>query len=49
MRLAKKNPKLYTPEEYLEFEWNSDIHHKYRNSEIYQLVGGIYKRSRLEL
>ncbi len=38
MQLEKK--KIYTPEEYLEFEVTSDIRHEYHNGDIIPMTGG---------
>ncbi len=40
MGLAKKKPEIYTPEEYLEFERNSEIRHEYIDGEIFEMAGG---------
>ena len=39
MGLAQKKPKFYTPEEYLEFERESEVRHEYIDGEIYETAG----------
>jgi Uma2 family endonuclease len=38
---AKPKPKLYTPDEYLTLEVESEIRHEYRNGEILAMAGGL--------
>jgi Uma2 family endonuclease len=38
---AKPKPKLYTPEEYLALEVESEVRHEYRNGEILVMAGGL--------
>lgn len=40
MGLAQRKPEFYTPEEYLEFERDSDARHEYANGEIFEMAGG---------
>lgn len=39
MGLAQKKPRFYTPDEYLEFERNSEVRHEYLDGEIYEMAG----------
>ena len=39
MGLAEQKPKFYTPEEYLEFERESEVRHEYIDGEIYEMAG----------
>jgi Uma2 family endonuclease len=39
MGLALKKPKLYTPQEYLEFERQSELRHECLNGEIFEMAG----------
>jgi len=39
MGLAQKKPQFFTPEEYLEFERNSEIRHEYLDGEIFEMAG----------
>lgn len=47
MGLAKKKPKIYTPEEYLEFERNSEIRHEYIDGELYEMAGANKRHNRI--
>ncbi len=49
MGLAKKKPRLYTPEEYLEFERSSDIRHEYSNGEIYEMARANKRHNRISV
>lgn len=40
MIMQAEAKKIFTPEEYLDFEVNSDIRHEYINGEIIQMTGG---------
>ena len=40
MIIQAQEKKIYTPEEYLEFEVNSDTRHEYINGEIIPMTGG---------
>lgn len=40
MTMQTEAKKIYTPEEYLDFEVNSDIRHEYVNGEIIPMTGG---------
>lgn len=42
MGLAQKKPPFFTPEEYLEFERNSEIRHEYFDGEIYPFDEKVY-------
>lgn len=39
MGLVKKKPRIYTPEEFLDFERNSDIRHECIDGEIFEMAG----------
>jgi Uma2 family endonuclease len=47
MGLAKQKPKSYTPEEYLEFERNSEIRHEFIDGEIYEMAGANQRHNRI--
>ncbi|MFM7382596.1 MAG: Uma2 family endonuclease, partial [Microcystaceae cyanobacterium] len=40
MTVTLNQPKVYTPEEYLSLEINSDIRHEYRKGEMIPMTGG---------
>ncbi len=39
MGIAQRKPRFYTPDEYLEFERNSEVRHEYLDGEIYEMAG----------
>lgn len=39
MGLAQKKPQIFTPEEYIEFERQSEFRHEYIDGEIYEMAG----------
>ncbi len=47
MRLAQKKPKLYTAEEYLELERESEFRHEYIGGEIFEMAGGNKRHNRI--
>lgn len=47
MGLAKKKPEIYTPEEYLEFERNSEVRHEYIDGELYEMAGANKRHNRI--
>ncbi|MGI9056609.1 MAG: Uma2 family endonuclease, partial [Pyrinomonadaceae bacterium] len=47
MGLAQKKPKLFTPEEYLEFERESKVRHEYLDGEIYEMAGANKRHNRI--
>ncbi|MGB6170141.1 MAG: Uma2 family endonuclease, partial [Geitlerinemataceae cyanobacterium] len=40
MIMQAEEQKIYTPDEYLDFEVNSEFRHEYINSEIVPMTGG---------
>ncbi|MGI8885279.1 MAG: Uma2 family endonuclease [Pyrinomonadaceae bacterium] len=49
MGLAKQKPKFYTPEEYLEFERNSETRHEYLDGEIFEMAGANKHHNRISV
>lgn len=47
MTLASRQPKTYTPEEYLALEVESDIRHEYRQGEIVSMTGGTPEHNKI--
>ncbi len=47
MRLALRKEKLYSPEEYLEFERTAGVRHEYFDGEIYEMAGESLAHSRI--
>lgn len=49
MGLAQKKPELYTPEEYLKFERDSEVRHEYIDGEIYEMAGANKRHNRISI
>ena len=49
MGLAKQKPRIYTPEEYLEFERKSEIRHELIDGEIYEMAGAVRRHNRISV